>query len=381
MNEKNNYQFLFLQVIGIILVVTGHMNENGGIILFSDWFPPYSFHMPLFIFISGYFYKISNENNLKKYFLKKTITLLLPYFIWNLIYGIINTILIKNGIIQFGTPLSFQSFFIDPWLHGHQFTFNLAAWFVIELFIVQIIYVVFRKINSLFKLTNDYIFMLFFLIIGLCGVFLANKGLSSVWYLPIYRTMFLIPFFHLGFLYKTKLEKHDIRINNVIYFLILFIIQFLLIRKYNDLGFNVAWSVNYNKTNILLPFLTSITGIMFWLRVAKILEPSIAKSKIVNYIGNNTWTIMMHHLFIFFVINTLLYSLSPIFGLNNFNEELYRTNIWYSYVPGIKHFLFFYVIAAISIPLLLKYSFSKIYNEWSERLKFLTKRSRKEIVK
>ena len=50
--KKLNYQMLILQTIGIILVVVGHV---GGIGLFSDWFPISSFHMPLFVFISGYF--------------------------------------------------------------------------------------------------------------------------------------------------------------------------------------------------------------------------------------------------------------------------------------------------------------------------------------
>ena len=58
MSKKINYQFLILQAIGIILVVLGH---KGGISLATDWFAPYSFHILLFIFISGYFYKTNGN--------------------------------------------------------------------------------------------------------------------------------------------------------------------------------------------------------------------------------------------------------------------------------------------------------------------------------
>lgn len=56
MTEKKsiNYDFKFLYAIGMILVVAGHCS-NGGVSIFYDWFTPYAFHLPLFIFASGYF--------------------------------------------------------------------------------------------------------------------------------------------------------------------------------------------------------------------------------------------------------------------------------------------------------------------------------------
>ena len=58
MTEKKNinYDFKFIYAIGMILVVAGHCS-NGGVSIFYDWFTPYAFHLPLFIFASGYFYK------------------------------------------------------------------------------------------------------------------------------------------------------------------------------------------------------------------------------------------------------------------------------------------------------------------------------------
>lgn len=66
--------------IGIILVIMGHANCPNlphGII--------YSFHMPLFFFLSGLFISRQCENNFRIYLKKNFKSLLLPYFYFNII--------------------------------------------------------------------------------------------------------------------------------------------------------------------------------------------------------------------------------------------------------------------------------------------------------
>lgn len=360
MASQKNTKFLILQTIGIILVVLGH---KGGINLFTDWFPIYSFHMPLFMFISGYFYKTHNNDNLIYFIKNKTKRLLIPYFVWNLIYGLIFTILTKMNIIDYsaqgGKLLSLSTLFIIPWIHGHQFIFNLSTWFVLILFLVQISYAIFRKICTYIKVNNEYFFMVFFLFIGLTSVVLANKGYITSYKAPIIKVMFSLSFFHFGYLYKEKLEIRD-NLNNITYFFILFVIQSILLKKYVNLDFSVAWLTSFNHENIFLPFLTSLTGILFWLRISKILVKSFEKNKIVEYIGSHTWDIMTHHIFVFFLINLLLYKISHYIGIN-FNYESFKTNIWYTYVPiNAANISFFYSITSISIPLIIRYFISNI---------------------
>ena len=60
-----NYKFLVLEALAIIFVVLGH-NQPINMCL-NNIFLFYSFHMALFVFISGYFFK---ETDIKT-FLKK----------------------------------------------------------------------------------------------------------------------------------------------------------------------------------------------------------------------------------------------------------------------------------------------------------------------
>lgn len=360
MTSKKNTQFLILQSIGIILVVLGH---KGGINLFTEWFPIYSFHMPLFIFISGYFYKASNSKNLKLFILNKAKRLLVPYFVWNLIYGIIFTSLTKMNVIDYSghgaRMLTLKTLFIDPWVDGHQFIFNLATWFVLTLFLVQLVYVLFRRACSYINFSNEYFIMTFFIIIGAISTFLANSGNIYGYKFTIIKVLFLIPFFQMGYLYKQKLESRD-NLNNILYFIVLFSIQFLLIKKYIDLSFSVAWLNVFNKENILLPYISSVTGILFWLRISKILLKSFEGNKVVEFIGSHTWDIMTHHIFVFFILNLCILILSPVLELSGFNYELFKTDVWYTYMPiNSPNITLFYSIAGVSVPLIIRYSFEK----------------------
>lgn len=345
-----NYNILALQFLGIILVVAGH--KQGGVVLFDNFFPLYSFHMPLFIFISGYFFK--PDIRIKEFFLKKLKKTLIPLFICNILYLIISQVLRNKGIIYYGYDIGLKSLFITPLTYGHQSGLNVAAWFVPALFFTAFFYIIFRKLILLvFK--NEYLITMIFLIISLIGIYFAINGYNTIIYINITRTAMLLFFYQLGYLYKSKLEKRD-TLNSCLYFIILFCFQLLLIFFFEDFVYVLPYMIFANK-NIIFPILTSITGILFWLRIAKILSEVVKNSKIATYIGKNTWTIMMHHQFVFFIINFALLIINQrIFVLEGFNADSFRNNLWYQFVPNEKYqFLIIYIILGIAIPLLIKW--------------------------
>ena len=128
-----NMQFALLSALGIFFVADGHLNNSyldiGGLI------PYYSFHMQLFVFISGYFCREEQER-FASYGIRKFKRLMLPYFAWNLVYGILAAFLRGYGF-SIGDPVSLETLFAEPFRTGYQFILNHPAWFVPALFLVE----------------------------------------------------------------------------------------------------------------------------------------------------------------------------------------------------------------------------------------------------
>lgn len=363
---RKNEDILVLMALGILFVVLGH---KGGINILTEWFPYYSFHMPLFIFVAGYLFKEKYVDSVKEYIIRKFKNLMVPYYCWNLFYGVTVVILQYFEVVKFGAKLNLYNFFVMPFVHGHQFSLNVAMWFVPQLFSVQVIYIIWRKLQKKSGVNfNEWFVLLIFLILGLGGVWLVNHDfVTNHWRRFLFRTLFFLPFFHFGYLYRVKLEVKD-KLNSLIYFAVIFIVQFALIKAYGKITFNAI--TNYYPSKIILPYLTSVTGIMFWLRVSKILSPILSKSQYVKYLGENTWTVMTHHQFVFFIINFFFYCLLPYVDLQSFSVDKFQHNAWYGYHPGKWQFLIFYSAAGIIVPLLGKYLYDHhVKEKIAQRLK------------
>lgn len=365
-NEKDNtnYAFKFLYAIGIILIVAGHCN-NGGISLFYDWFMPYAFHLALFMFSSGYFYKDKYEYNIKAYVWKKINKLIIPMHIWNIIYGIFVQLIRLKGFC-IGKKFNIYNILVSPLINGHQFIFTMGLWFVVPLFVIEVCNVLIRRVLKIkVKDINEYIFFIISLIFGMFGIYISAKGYNTGWYLFLDRILYFIPFYSLGILYSRKLEKYD-KLNNVLYFAILFSIQLAIITIYGkNIKFTPSLCNDFNY-GAFMPFLEGILGITFWLRIAKILEPIVKNSKAIKCIADNTYSIMVHQFIGFFTVNTIFAILSkfcPLFA--DFSWGEYKTSIWYYFTPkDMQQWLIIYLIAGIGIPIIIAYVLRKIKNEF-----------------
>ena len=70
-----NRTFGLLSALAILMIVAGHAGYD--ILTVGGLFPYYSFHVPLFLFISGYFYRKEEEEKPLLYVKKKAKRLLL----------------------------------------------------------------------------------------------------------------------------------------------------------------------------------------------------------------------------------------------------------------------------------------------------------------
>ncbi len=361
---KSNKQFMILSAIGIVAIVLGHTGMQ--IDMLYQFFPYGSCMLSLFMFISGYFYKRENEEHPIKFLWKKAKKLLIPFFIWNILYGVISQILRNMGIIKFGEDVNLYTIFISPWLKNTQNGINFAAWFVPCLFLVNATYIFIRKITSHFKIFNEYILLAIFIAIGIAAVKMSHLVDESVYWITLLRIMFFIQIFHIGYLYRNKLEKYDVKINSVVYLLSLMMINIVLTKIYGKLNYVPHHFTGLNQENPLLPLIVSMTGILFWNRIARILTKSLGDSKIVNYISENTFSIMMHHMSFVLVFNIILYFIHNITGkLTNFNVARFQAGTLYTYAPvGLKQFAIIYTIIGIAGPLIAKYLYDKYLKKW-----------------
>jgi len=153
-----------LKFILISLVVIGHcigpyMEQNVWLKLLVIGI--YSFHIPMFVFLSGYFSKSANSSNYKKLI----VNLLVPYIFFVLLWDVKEYIHSKKLIFDI----------VDPPFH---------LWYLLSLFLWKLISPLFRTIKHYFVFSV----MVSLLILS------AAIGQSSI----LERILSLFPFFILG---------------------------------------------------------------------------------------------------------------------------------------------------------------------------------------
>ena len=347
---KENKELRILSAIGIILVAAGHLGYNlfdiGGL------FPYYSFHVFIFLFVSGYFYKEESKDHIISYLLGKCLTLLLPYFIWNLIYGILATLLHRVGF-TIAQDISFYTLFLAPFDGGHQFMYQFPSWFVPVLFMIEAVNVCMRKVLSLLRIRNEWLIFAGYLVLGILTVWLAIGG--HVWglYKIPGRILFMMPGFQMGYLYREKLEKYD-TLPDGPYLLLVMGIQLLITVLCGGLAFSAVWVSSFANGPVI-PYLTVMTGIAFWLRISRIIKDIPYLSGKLVTIGRNTYAVMMHHIFAFFLVKAffyLIHILTPLCA--EFDTEMFLSEINFIYLPGgTEASKWIYLLVGIGIPLLI----------------------------
>ncbi len=367
-NDKTEYNITFGILTGtaIVMVVAGHLGY--GVLTVGDLFPYYSFHVPLFMFISGYFYKEVGKGQTFGYVKKKVRRLLVPYLLWNLVYGLLAWLLRGHGF-SMGEEIGIRTLLLAPFMHGYQFIYNYAAWFVPVLLVIEMMNLLMRLICgwSFEKLSRrrdeggnlEWFYLAGSLAIGMIVVCLAIGG--HVWgdYKAAGRILFLYPCYQMGQLYKKKLEKHD-TMGNLVYFAIVMGVQTLLQIGCNGLAFSSVWCTGF-ANGPLVPYVTIVTGIAFWLRIAKVAAPVIGRSRVIRFLGQNTYTVMMHHVLVFMLIKMILAGVAAGTGLcGDFDFAQFYSNIDYIYlVNGVEHFKMVYLAAGVGVPLAIRYGVVK----------------------
>lgn len=131
------------KAICIILVVIGHYFPDNS----PQWYETmrrfiYSFHMPLFLFASGYVYGINKQITYGDFIIKKIRRLMVPYFTCSVIVITFKLLSQGNAYIENPvTPLSYLKMFYLP-------EAGYFLWFIWALFLMYLIIPLFKTRTS-----------------------------------------------------------------------------------------------------------------------------------------------------------------------------------------------------------------------------------------
>lgn len=355
MNSNENLTMRYLSAFAIVFVILGHISgTHYGFLTFNGLFEFYSFHMPLFLFISGYFYSEAEERHIGKFLLKKMRTILLPFYGCTLFFLLLGSLLHANGF-SIGHTFSFYEWIVTPWTTLEPLTLAVATWYLIAFFICIVVHVFVHKAAScLIKkpLARELAVLIFYLVLGIAAVCVNNvlqPGEAAVVYL---RSAVMLFFLQLGYLYKQHLEAHD-RMGHLAFLGLILGLRFLFYLVFAALKLPLTYRLygllDFDALGI--PFyIAGILGIAFWLRIAKIAAEYPKTIRPLAHIGRNTKYIMMFHLLGFFLLNLVLYLIELLTKRGILDKEAFFSKIYYT-ATDIRPMIFVYLAAGLLVSL------------------------------
>lgn len=342
MNNVHFNEVNILKALAIMLVVSGHLEFS-----LLGMFPPYSFQLALFFFISGYLFKDKYLTNIAEFMNKRIKSLLVPYFWYNLFYLCVTLLIAKLTGKLWGMPITFKNFFITPFLNGHQFDLSCPLWFVTQLFMTMTVFLFLMR--TLKKCKDNKIFhLVFFTIIGCLAIPLSKLTAVTPFTLVVIRTMMSLFFVYLGYFYA-----HYIKDNYNIFtpkwagaMISLQAILWLFNRDFDPVhGIGLSYVLVWARFDqqLIVPIFTSITGIWASLFVVKLLYPYLKDIKFLQDMGNVTYHIMANHLLVMYIITAILLKINGIPMSERLNH-----NIYWIYDPVQTTYLYFVLTMVIT---------------------------------
>lgn len=286
----NNY-ITIAKAIGIILMVIGH---SGCPQMLSKFI--YQFHMPLFFFCSGIFYKeMTSFTMASKYMKKRIIGLYIPFVKWSFFFLFLHNFFMDVGI--YNTYYGYEggsSFYtirvmmqklcsIMFTMHGYEELLG-GFWFVRDLFISSLIIAAFSILFEKLKNHKHELLCLLFLVLT---VLVRRFAPNTELWCDISMGLFGAFFYMFGFLIMRYAHIWRNFFGAILFSLFLLISFFY----FKD---GISMACGFNK---VLPFsISAVSGTLLTLYVSKVIEERWAKVKyILYYIGNHTLDILALH--------------------------------------------------------------------------------------
>ena len=301
---KNRINYIDIaRGISIILMILGHVIGPGwkrNII--------FSFHMPLFVIVSGYFFKETENTKIfiKKNILKLVIPYLLIIFVTNISIMILQKTSFISMLIDTLKTIIFSYSYKGEFLKNINVTPIGVLWFMPTLLCSKIIFHILFKIKKLHKNI---------LLLGITSFFISATGyylgIKKIW-LPFSFdiSLIFIIFMYVGYILNKYNLLNKIFNNNAMAVLIVII---WLIGV--NLG-NIELAVRHYPLGIL-SFITAILGTISIFKLSELIDKYLKRiNTILAWYGKNSMYILCFHHFECCIIpyNKLIKILNPSFA-------------------------------------------------------------------
>ena len=275
-----------LKGVGIILVMLGHASFPEALVT-----EIYTFHMPLFFFLSGYVFSIKKYSNLKDFLTYKAKTLLLPLMVFSIFMTIANTIFdIVSKIGYSNVIANLKNNIFDIIFQARGITIVSALWFIGCIFFCQVIFYLILKIAK----EDNLKILISINIVFVIGVIYRNLINMNLPY-SIDVSLIAILFFGLGYLFKRYFEK--IKVYFKLKYIIVYLSINILFGFLNFKSIHVRIDMFYNiYGNYLFFIISAVSGIFMCIT----LFYNIKKISILSYIGKNSLIYYSLHQYIIF---------------------------------------------------------------------------------
>ena len=303
MSKTFNMEMNIAKAIGILAIVAGHTRWN----IFGDLFINYSWHVPLFFFISGYFFKTAiitggggqPVKQLLEWCKKIICRYLGRFYAYHFFYGGVIYLIYIWFDKLYGKLPTLKLLILAP-VDSTPFNFNAPNWFLYQLAISLCCFAILMAVLYKIKLKTVYTSVLF-LLFAIIAILLSPSDFSYVHGVKQIFIKILISLFYIytGYLYKISLEN-KIKYNTKTLGIVILIQILSIIIFNNTIDVDLKWArLHHNMSALLCPF----TGIYLVLFISKLLAPLVKEGSFIDKIGRNTLHIMANHVFVMFLIS------------------------------------------------------------------------------
>lgn len=273
---------------GMLAVIIAHIVYSGPL---HEWI--YTFHMPLFFFLSGYVF--SNKDKFDLFIKKKAKSLLIPYF----------TLGIPMVAFKVLYSLYQKTFTIDSTIElVKNFVFQKrlwTLWYIACLFFLNVIFYLITKFAK--KNISKAVIVIAMAFIGL--VYYKSGGLPLPW--NIDACFMAIPFFFGGFVLKENSSKIDNLLSQTKNKIMLFLAFGLINVVFGYLNIKTTGKglemFDSEYANPIFTYISAFAGIF-----AVIIFSRFITIKPIRYIGKNSLIYYAWHQTIMIPITTIIFS-------------------------------------------------------------------------